>query len=73
MLYQVKKNNKTVALFSSEREAKWFAVDKALRNLRMEYPSYEEETELCFDELPDYEILDEANIEVEEIEGNFDQ
>ena len=72
MLYQVKKNNGTVALFSSEREAKWFAVDKALRDLRMEYPNYEEENKLCFDELPDYEILDEANIEVEEIEGNFD-
>lgn len=72
MLYQVKKNNGTVALFSSEREAKWFAVDKALRDLRMEYPNYEEENELCFDELPDYEILNEANIEVEEIEGNFD-
>jgi hypothetical protein len=66
MLYQVKKNDETVALFSSERDAKWFAVDKALRNLRMEYPNYEEENELCFDELPDYEILDEANIEVEE-------
>ena len=65
-MYQVKKNDETVALFSSERDAKWFAVDKALRNLRMEYPNYEEENELCFDELPDYEILDEANIEVEE-------
>ena len=73
MLYQVKKNNETVALFSSEKDAKWFAVDKALRDLRMEYPNYEEENELCFDELPDYEILDEAGIEVGEIEEDFNQ
>ena len=71
MMYQVRKNNETIALFYSENEAKWFAVDKAIRDLRMEYPNYEEESEFCFDGLPDYEILNEAGIEVGEIEEDF--
>lgn len=67
-MYQVKKNGKTVAQFFSEQEAKWFAVDKAIRDLRKENPN-EEEMEICYDEMPDYEILTEAGIEVEEVEG----
>ncbi len=65
MMYQVRKNNETIALFYSENEAKQFAVDKQ-SGITNEWLNYEEENELCFDELPDYEILDEANIEVEE-------
>ena len=66
MMYQVRKNDETVALFYSENEAKGFAVDKAIRDLRMKNPNYEKENDLCYDELPDYEILDEAGIEVGE-------
>ena len=55
MMYQVRKNNETVALFYSENEAKEFAVDN----------------DLCYDELPDYEVLDEAGIEVGEIEEDY--
>ena len=71
MMYQVRNNNETVALFYSENEAKGFAVDKAIRDLRMKNPNYEKENDLCYDELPDYEILDEAGIEVGEIEEDF--
>lgn len=71
MMYQVRKNNETIALFYSENEAKGFAVDKAIRDLRMKNPNYEKENDLCYDELPDYEILDEAGIEVGEIEEDF--
>lgn len=67
-MYQVKKQGKTIAQFFSEQEAKWFAVDKAIRDLRKENPN-EEEMEICYDEMPDYEILTEAGIEVEEVEG----
>lgn len=37
----------------------------------MKNPDYEKENDLCYDELPDYEILDEAGIEVGEIEEDF--
>lgn len=67
-MYQVEKQGKTIAQFFSEQEAKWFAVDKAIRDLRKENPN-EEEMEICYDEMPDYEILTEAGIEVEEVEG----
>ena len=66
-MYQVKKQGKTIAQFFSEQEAKWFAVDKAIRDLRKEYPNGEEEMEICYDELPDYELLDGAWIEVDEV------
>lgn len=66
-MYQVKKHGKTIAQFFSEQEANWFAVDKAIRDLREEKPC-EEEMEICYDEMPDYEILTEAGIEVEEVE-----
>lgn len=66
-MYQVKKHGKTVAQFFSKQEASWFAV-KAIRDLRKEYPNEEEEMEICYDEMPDYEILTEAGIEVEEVE-----
>lgn len=68
-MYQVKKQGKTIAQFFSEQEAKWFAVDKVIRDLRKENPNEEEEMETCYDEMPDYEILTEAGIEVEEVEG----
>lgn len=68
-MYQVKKNGKTIAQFLSEQEAKWYAVDKAIRDLRKENPNKEEEVEICYDEMPDYEILTEAGVEVEEGEG----
>lgn len=64
-MYQVKKQGKTIAQFFSEQEAKSFAVDKAIRDLRKENPNEEEEMEICYDEMPDYEILTEARIEVE--------
>ena len=67
-MYQVKKHGKTIAQFFSEQEANWFAVDKAIRDLREEKPCEEEEMEICYDEMPDYEILTEAGIEVEEVE-----
>lgn len=67
-MYQVKKHGKTIAQFFSEQEAKSFAVDKAIRDLRKENPNEEEEMEICYDEMPDYEILTEAGIEVEEVE-----
>lgn len=67
-MYQVKKQGKTIAQFFSEQEAKSFAVDKAIRDLRKENPNEEAETEICYDEMPDYEILTEAGIEVEEVE-----
>lgn len=67
-MYQVKKHGKVIAQFFSEQEAKWFAVDKAIRDLRKENPNEEEEMEICYDEMPDYEILTEAGIEVEEVE-----
>lgn len=67
-MYQVKKQGKTIAQFFSEQEAKWFAVDKAIRDLRKENPNEEEEMEICYDEMPDYEILAGAGIEVEEAE-----
>lgn len=67
-MYQVTKHGKTIAQFFSEQEAKWFAVDKAIRDLRKENPNEEEEMEICYDEMPDYEILTEAGIEVEEAE-----
>ena len=67
-MYQVTKHGKTIAQFFSEQEAKWFAVDKAIRDLRKENPNEEEEMEICYDEMPDYEILIEAGIEVEEAE-----
>lgn len=67
-MYQVKKQGKTIAQFFSEQEAKWFTVDKAIRDLRKEYPNGEEEMEICYDELPDYELLDSAWIEVDEVE-----
>ena len=67
-MYQVTKHGKTIAQFFSEQEAKWFAVDKAIRDLRKENPNEEEEMEICYDEMPDYEILTEAGIEVEEVE-----
>ena len=70
-MYQVKKHGKTIAQFFSEQEANWFAVDKAIRDLRKEYPNGEEEMEICYDEMPDYEILTEAGIEVEEVEGQL--
>ena len=66
-MYQVKKYGKTIAQFFSEQEANWFAVDKAIRDLREEKPCEEEEMEICYDEMPDYEILTEAGIEVEEV------
>lgn len=66
-MYQVTKHGKTIAQFFSEQEAKWFAVDKAIRDLRKENPN-EEEMEICYDEMLDYEILTEAGIEVEEVE-----
>lgn len=65
-MYQVKKHGKTIAQFFSEQEAKWFSVDKAIRDLRKENPNEEAEMEICYDEMPDYEILTEAGIEVEE-------
>lgn len=65
-MYQVKKHGKTIAQFFSEQEANWFAVDKAIRDLRQENPNEEEEMEICYDEMPDYVILTEAGIEVEE-------
>jgi hypothetical protein len=65
-MYQVTKHGKTIAQFFSEQEAKWFAVDKAIRDLRKENPNEEEEMEICYDEMPDYAILTEAGIEVEE-------
>ena len=69
-MYQVTKHGKTIAQFFSEQEAKWFVVDKAIRDLREEKPCEEEEMGICYDEMPDYEILTEAGIEVvEEIEG----
>ena len=67
-MYQVKKQGKIIAQFFSEQEAKWFAVDKAIRDLRKENPN-EEEMEICYDEMPDYEILAGAGIEVEEAEA----
>ena len=67
-MYQVKKQGKTIAQFFSEQEAKSFAVDKAIRDLRKENPNEEEEMEICYDEMPDYEILAGAGIEVEEAE-----
>lgn len=70
-MYQVKKNGKTIAQLLSEQEAKWFAVDKAIRDLRKENPNKEEEMGICYDEMPDYEILTEAGIEVEEVEGEL--
>lgn len=70
-MYQVKKHGKTIAQFFSEQEANWFAVDKAIRDLREEKPCEEEEMEICYDEMPDYEILTEAGIEVEEVEGQL--
>ena len=70
-MYQVKKHGKTIAQFFSEQEAKWFSVDKAIRDLRKENPNEEEEMEICYDEMPDYEILTEAGIEVEEAEGEL--
>lgn len=71
-MYQVTKHGKTIAQFFSEQEAKWFAVDKAIRDLRKENPNEEEEMEICYDEMPDYAILTEAGIEVEaEEEGQL--
>lgn len=67
-MYQVKKHGKTIAQFFSEQEAKYFAVDKGIRDLRKENPNEEAEMEICYDEMPDYEILTEAGIEVEEAE-----
>lgn len=72
-MYQVKKHGKTIAQFFSEQEANWFAVDKAIRDLREEKPCEEEEMEICYDEMPNYEVLEGAGLEVyevgEEIEG----
>jgi len=65
-MYQVKKHGKTIAQFFLEQEANWFAVDKAIRDLREEKPCEEEEMGICYDEMPDYEILTEAGIEVVE-------
>lgn len=70
-MYQVKKHGKTIAQFFSEQEAKWFSVDKAIRDLRKENPNEEAEMGICYDEMPDYEILTEAGIEVEEVEGQL--
>ena len=70
-MYQVKKHGKTIAQFFSEQEAKWFSVDKAIRDLRKENPNEEAGMEICYDEMPDYEILTEAGIEVEEAEGEL--
>ena len=67
-MYQVKKQGKTIAQFFSEQEAKSFAVDKAIRDLRKENPNEEEEMEICYDEMPDYELLEGAGIEVDEVE-----
>lgn len=72
-MYQVKKQGKTIAQFFSEQEANWFAVDKAIRDLRKENPNEEEEMEICYDEMPDYEILAGAGIEVEEAEAEKGQ
>lgn len=63
-MYQVKKHGKTIAQFFSEQEAKYFAVDKGIRDLRKENPNEEAEMEICYDEMPDYEILTEVGIEV---------
>lgn len=41
---------------------------KAIRDLRKEYPNEEEEMEICYDEMPDYELLEGAGIEVDEVE-----
>ena len=71
-MYQVKKYGKTIAQFFSEQEANWFAVDKAIRDLRKEYPNGEEEMEICYDEMPDYELLDGAWIEVDEAEEEIE-
>ena len=70
-MYQVTKHGKTIAQFFSEQEAKWFSVDKAIRDLRKENPNEEAEMGICYDEMPDYEILTEAGIEVEEVEGQL--
>lgn len=67
-MYQVKKHGKTIAQFFSEQEAKLFAVDRAIRDLRKENPNEEEEMEICYDEMPDYELLEGAGIEVDEVE-----
>lgn len=72
-MYQVKKHGKTIAQFFSEQEANWFAVDKAIRDLRKEYPNGEEEMEIRYEESPDYELLEGAGIEVDEVEeGELD-
>ena len=72
-MYQVKKHGKVIAQFFSEQEAKWFAVDKAIRDLRKEYPNGEEEMEIRYEESPDYELLEGAGIEVDEVEeGELD-
>lgn len=67
-MYQVKQHGKTIAQFFSEQEAKSFAVDKAIRDLRKENPNEEEEMEICYDEMPNYELLEGAGIEVDEVE-----
>ena len=71
MMYQVRKNNETVALFYSENEAKGFAVGEAKRGFRRKKPNNGKENDFCCDLLTDYEILDEAGIEVGEIEEDF--
>ena len=42
-MYQVKKHGKTIAQFFSGQEAKYFAVDKGIRDLRKENPNEEAE------------------------------
>lgn len=71
-MYQVKKHGKTIAQFFSEQGAKLFAVDKAIMDLRKENPNEEEEMEICYDEMPDYELLEGAGIEVEEVEEEIE-
>ena len=71
-MYQVKKHGKTIAQFFSEQEANWFAVDKAIRDLRKEYPNGEEEMEIRYEESPDYELLEGAWIEVDEVEEEIE-
>ena len=71
-MYQVKKHGKIIAQFFSEQEANWFAVDKAIRDLRKEYPNGEEEMEIRYEESPDYELLEGAWIEVDEVEEEIE-
>ncbi|KRL79735.1 hypothetical protein [Ligilactobacillus equi] len=50
--------------FNTAEEARFFAVDLEIDYMRKEFPNYEEENGVNYDEMPDYEILENSVYEV---------